>query len=91
MQRPFAGKLSAAGGMVALVIGLCAIDNRVRGQVVRLLDGRGPSPEISSVNAQFQGFVFTVIQAIKDQSIEHAPLVIFGLAAMVLVLLMLRT
>ena len=91
MQRPFAGKLSAAGGLVALVIGLAAIDDRVRGHVVRLFDGRGPSPEITTLGAQLQSLVFVVIQAVKDQSIEHAPLVIFGLAATVLVLLMLRT
>jgi hypothetical protein len=91
MQRPFAGKLSAAGGLVALVIGLCAIDDRVRDQFARLVDGRGPSPEIATVVARLQDLAFIVIQAVKDQSIEHAPLVIFGLAAMVLVLLMLRT
>jgi hypothetical protein len=33
----------------------------------------------------------TAIQAARDQSLEHAPLVIFALAAAVLVLLMVRT
>jgi hypothetical protein len=90
MRRSFAGALSAAGGVLALVIGLAAIDDRVRDQVMRLLDG-GPSEDITAIGRALQGLTFVVARAMKDQSIEHAPLAIFALAAMVLVLFMLRT
>jgi hypothetical protein len=90
MGRPFAGPLSAAGGVLALVVGLAAIDSRVRDQVVRLA-GLRPATEIASVGGYVQDFVLVVVQAVRDQSMERAPLVIFTLAAMVLVLFMLRS
>ena len=35
-------------------------------------------------------FASTLFEALKDQSLEHAPLTIFALGALVLVLFMLR-
>ena len=47
--------------------------------------------EIAAIATHVEEIVLVVIQAVRDQSIEHAPLVIFALAAAVLVLFMLRT
>jgi hypothetical protein len=91
MRRPFTGALPAAGGVAALIAGLAAIDERVRDQIVMLVRGGGPSREIVTVGNRFQELVMILVQAVRDQSIEHAPLVIFALAAMILVLFMLRT
>jgi hypothetical protein len=91
MRRPFAGALTAAGGLLALVIGLAAIDERVRDQVTRVIQRGGPTEELTTMGARLQDLVAIGAQAVRDQSIEHAPLVIFALAAAVLVLFMLRT
>jgi hypothetical protein len=90
-RSSFSGPLTAVGGVSVLLLGLAAIDERVRGQIVSLLRGGAPSAELASVGEQVEGLAVTVMQALRHQSIEHAPLVIFALAAMVLVLFMLRT
>ena len=90
MQRPFSGGLTAAGGVCALVVGLAAIDDRVREQIAHAFSSKGPS-EMATAGTWLLDLVLIAVQAVRDQSIEHAPLVIFGLAALVLVLFMLRT
>jgi hypothetical protein len=91
MRRPFAGALPAAGGVVALIVGLAAVDVRVRDQIALLVRSGGPTDELVTVGNRFQELMGILVQAVRDQSIEHAPLVIFALAAMILVLFMLRT
>jgi hypothetical protein len=89
-QRPFAGVLAATGGVLALVVCLAAIDEDIRAQVTQVLHGGAPTQKAAVVtDARELGFV--IVQAVHDQTIEHAPLVIFAFAATVLVLFMLRT
>ena len=64
---------------------------RVRERVTDLLTSPPSSAEIAGVGAQVAQGVDVVYKAARDQSVEHAPLVIFGVAATVLVLFMLRT
>lgn len=92
-QRPFAGVFAAVGGVLALVVCLAAIDGDVREEVARLsrLSSGGAPTAMGAVSADVRDLGVVVIQAVGDQSIEHAPLVIFALAATVLVLFMLRT
>jgi hypothetical protein len=91
IRRPFSGGFATAGGMVALLIGLAAIDERVRDQVALAFTRRGPTEEIASVGSWLQDMATIAAQAVRDQSIAHAPMVIFALAAMVLVLFLTRT
>ena len=49
------------------------------------------SSEIAGVGAQIQNVSTVVYKAARDHSVEHAPMVIFGVAAVVLVGFMLRT
>lgn len=92
MRRPsIFGGLTAAGGVCALVAGLAVIDDRVREHVGRVATSNAAAVELATVGERAQAFLLIVIQAVRDQSIEHAPLVIFALAALVLVLFMLRT
>lgn len=90
IRRPFSGALTTAGGLFALLIGLAAIDDRVRDQIGRAFTSRGPTDEITTVGARLNDMALIAAQAVRDQSIEHAPLVIFALAAVILVLLMTR-
>jgi hypothetical protein len=91
IRRPFSGGLAAAGGMVALLIGLAAIDDRVRDQMTLAITRRGPTEEVANFGTQLQDMAAILAQAVRDQSIAHAPMVIFALAAMVLVLFLTRT
>ena len=91
IRRPFAGGLTSLGGVLALAIGLAAVDDRVRDQFARVFTSRGPTEEITTVGSRLNEIALIAAQAVRDQSIDHAPLVIFALAAAILVLLMTRT
>ncbi len=83
--------MTAGGGLLALVLGLALVDERVRERISRLFVARTASGEIASAGARLQALAETLTIAVRDQSIEQAPLVIFALAAIVLVLFMLKT
>ncbi len=91
MQRRLSGALAAAGSLTALVLGMAAMDVRVRDQVQYFFSGEGPTPEVLSSAHRLQDAVLVTLNAVRDQSIDHAPLTIFALAATVLLLFMLRT
>jgi hypothetical protein len=84
------GGFSAIAGVGALVIGLAIVDERVRMELGRVFSGRPPS-EITTLSNQFQDLMRLTWQAVQDQSVENAPLVIFAIAALVLVVWMTRT
>ena len=75
--------------LVVLLLALVAIDDRVREQIA-LRVSAGPAAQISDLGSRAGDVVSIVAVAARNQSIEHAPLMIFALAAVVLVLFMLR-
>jgi hypothetical protein len=81
--------LISASTLTALLLALVAIDDRVREQIA-LRVSAGPGAQIADVGARVRDVAAIVAVAARDQSIEHAPLVMFVLAATVLVLFMLR-
>ena len=85
------GGFTAIAGAGALILGLAIVDERVRMQLGRVVSGRPPTAEIRSLTDQLQDLLRVTWQAIQDQSVENAPLVIFSIAALVLVLWMTRT
>jgi hypothetical protein len=89
MQRAFGDFLISAGALVALVLMLAAFDGRVREQIS--LRVSSPSEQVAGAGVAVRDLASVVFDAVRDQSIEHAPLVIFVLAATVLLLFMLRT
>jgi len=91
IRRPFTGALTTAGGLCALLVGLAAIDERVRDQVARTFTSRGPSAEFATIGSRLNDLALVVARTARDQSIDHAPLMIFALAAVVLVLLVTLT
>ncbi len=80
----------SAGVLAILLLALAAVDNRVREQIWLRFSAR-PAVELANVGERARDLATIVVQAARDQSIEHAPLLIFVLAATVLVLFMLRT
>ena len=90
MRRAFGEALMSAGTVAVLLIALVAIDDRVREQIAQRFMAR-PSVELAGVGYLVRGITSVVAAAVHHQSIEHAPLLIFALAASVLVVFMLRT
>lgn len=91
LRRPsIFGGLTALAGMGALVAGLALMDERVRVQIGRVVGGQAPTGEIVALTERVQDLLVIAAQVVRDQSIEHAALVIFAMAALVLVLFMTR-
>ena len=91
MRRVVSDALVSCGAVVLLIVALVSIDDRVRDRVTKILHAPPSSVEIAGAGAQVAQISNVVFKAARDQSVEHAPLVIFGVAAAVLVLFMLRT
>jgi hypothetical protein len=89
-ERIYGGVIASAG-FLALLGGLAVIDRRVRRELTLLFSGSGPPQGLATMGERVSDLALIVLQAARDQTIEHAPLVIFGLAAAVLVLFMMRT
>jgi hypothetical protein len=90
MRRGFVEALMSAGAVALLLLALVAVDDRVREQVSMRFTSR-PSIDIVSAENHVRSLTNVVTRAARDQSLAHAPLLIFTLAATVLVLFMLRT
>jgi hypothetical protein len=90
MRRAFGDALLSAGTVVILLLVLMSVDENVRAQIWRRA-AAPPSVELASAGDQIRSVTHVIVQAARDQSLAHAPLLIFGLAATVLVLFMLRT
>ena len=91
MQRRLSAGFAALGSLAAVGVGMAVMDDRVRVQMARIVCGEGASPEAVSYAQHVNDVVLTALDTLRDQSIEHAPLTIFALAATVLLLFMLRT
>lgn len=90
MRRVFGDTITTIGGVLLVLIVLVAFDDHVRDRVTTIVAGR-PTVEIETAGEQAHDIALVIVEAARDQSIEHAPVMIFTLAATVLVLFMLRT
>ena len=90
MRRAFGDAMISLGAVILLLMMLVTIDPRVREQVSGSLGGPG-SPRVATISSQMHEVTSVVLTAARDHSIDNAPLMIFALAATVLVLFMLRT
>jgi hypothetical protein len=89
MRRTWSEVLMTIGTLAILVMVLVAVDDGVREQVSMRVSA--PSVSIADASHHARDLTTVIAQAARHQSLEHAPLLIFGLAATVLVLFMLRT
>lgn len=90
-QSRLRGGLATAGSLAVILAGMTVMNERVREQVAAVIEGRGPSPEVTSSTHQVESVLLSALDLLRDQSMAHAPLTIFALAAAVLLLVMLRT
>ena len=91
MRRATTTFITTGTGVCAIVVGLAVIDERFRGEVAALVNGHGGTDQIAGVGARIQELGLIAMQAVRDQSIEHAPLTLFALVALVLFTLMIRS
>jgi hypothetical protein len=90
MRRVIGDALVSVGTLGLLLLGLMSVDARVRERVAQIVTSPG-SADLTGVGLQVREVASVVLTAARDQSIEHAPLMIFTVAAVVLVLFMVRT
>jgi hypothetical protein len=91
MRRATTSVVTTGAGIGAIVVGLAVIDERVRAEIGGLISGRGAPGQIVSAGERVQDLGLVALHAVRDQSIEHAPLTLFALVALVLFALMLRS
>ncbi|HWF84737.1 MAG TPA: hypothetical protein VG222_07830 [Vicinamibacterales bacterium] len=90
MRRVVSDAMMTAGSALALVAGLVMIDANVREQISLRLSTASPAT-LAAAGNDMRDLTAVVWAAARDQTLSHAPLAIFTLAAVVLVLFMLRT
>ena len=91
MRRVINDALISVGALIVLIVGLVSVDERMRERLAAALSDPPSSAQLVSAGNRVHDVAAVLIMAAKDQSIEHAPLMIFGVAATILVLFMLRT
>ena len=90
MRRRFKETMLSIGALAIVLFTLVSVDEHVRAEF-SLRMAAGPTALLANAGAQVSDLTHVVFVAARDQSIEHAPLVIFVVAAVVLLLFMLRT
>lgn len=90
MTRGFRELMASAACLTAVLLGLIAIDPRVRDRFVAAF-GSAAGTGAGEWTARLDALGGAVLQAAREQSIDHAPMLIFAAVAAVLVIFMLRT
>jgi hypothetical protein len=90
MRRAFGEALLSAGTVAVVLLVLVGVDDRVRSELTQRFMSN-PTQEIASAGQHAQHLTTVIAIAAREQSLAHAPMLIFALAATVLVLFMLRT
>jgi len=90
MRRALDNALLSAGAAVILLLVLVAVDPNVRTQLWRQA-ATSPSVHLTEASHQASHVAHVLFQSVRDQSFANAPMLIFGAAAAVLVMFMLRT
>ena len=89
MRRKFGEALLSVGAVGVILLVLVLYDERVREQfTLRTAD---PAMELSRMGQQASALSTVLLKAAHDQSMAHAPMLIFVFAAAVLTLFMLKT
>jgi hypothetical protein len=90
-RRVFGDAVISTAALLVLLLALTSLDDRVRDQVSGFVHHTPGSLELAGVGRQLRDIGTVVLDAAREQSLSHAPLMIFTLAATVLVLFMVRT
>jgi len=89
-RRAFGEALMSIGTVAIVLLVLIGIDDGVRTEFSqRYLSN--PTQQVASAEQHARHITTVIAMAAREQSMAHAPLLIFALAATVLTLFMLRT
>ncbi|MGE3510107.1 MAG: hypothetical protein AB7N65_14625 [Vicinamibacterales bacterium] len=91
LQSRIRGGLGATASLLAIAGGMTVMNEGLRRQVERLVAGDGASPELRSSAQRLASAAGVALDALRDQSVDLAPLTIFALSAIVLLLILIRT
>ena len=91
VRRALSDALVSAAAAGSLLFVMIAADDRVRDRVLRGFGSEGPSTALAQAGGQARAAAALVLETARDQSVEHAPLLIFVLVATILLLAMART
>jgi hypothetical protein len=89
MRRVFGDAVISVFALLALLVMLVALDPRVR-HVASSMWG-SDTAAVTSAGKELGEMSELLLSALRDQGLTNAPLMVFALAATVLVLFMLRT
>ena len=90
MRRAFGEAMMSVATVAFLLLVLVAVDDRVRSELsLRVM--AHPTAQLAAAGQHARDLTSVIAEAARNQSLAHAPLLIFTLAATVLVLFMLRT
>ena len=78
------------GSLTVLVLALMAINGSVRARVTERLSTK-PSTAFSQMGEQTNHLMALTVAFVKDQTLDHAPLVTFSVVAVVLLIVMWRS
>lgn len=87
--RSFGETMISIGALGALLTTIALVDDRVREQVSMRFSGHTVSDELHGVSLHARAIADVVMMAARDHGLEHGPVVLFAIAAVVLVVLML--
>ena len=91
MRRVINDGLISLAAVVVLLVMLVSIDPRVRDTLRQMIAPPTGASGITGVGTKLGDISMVMLKAAHDHSVENAPLVIFSVAATILVLFMLRT
>jgi hypothetical protein len=87
VRRAFSDFVISGSVLLLLLVTLVLIDPRVREHVASFISNTSPS----AAGSQLGDVAYAMIVAARNQSLDHAPLMIFVVVATVLFLAMVRT
>ena len=90
MRRAIKDALISAAALTTLVLTLVVFDPRVRQQLALRFAGTRPSADLMDAGIRARNLALVIVEVASDQSLGHAPLLVFVLASVVLVLFMVR-
>jgi hypothetical protein len=90
IRRAFNDALISIVALTLLFAVVASVNERVRHEVSLRLNGDRAQTELSDAAANAHHLAGVVVDAVRDQTIEHAALALFVVAAGVLTIFMLR-
>ena len=90
MRRAISDAFMTATSALVLLLVLVAFDDNVREQVAHQLSSH-PATVVATLSERGREIAAILVASAHEQSLMHAPLLLFALAGVVLVIFMLRT